>query len=246
MISYTMPCHKREADLAQALPSVLLAADGRPTEVIVIDYGNHKPLDLSADVRRVTCAAPYFHMAHARNVGIRAARGSIVCAFVCDQVVAPDFFHAVRSMMHPGVFLTWQETYVFYRDDIVAAGGFDERFELYGPEGKELSERLERRGLKKVKLPRDLVYQIPTSYKDKISNYRLALSRREMHHIGMDAWAGCDPLVANQGKSWGACEAPIYTEYASDYLGEIRERIQAKIKQSLHEAEDSGRRYLYG
>jgi len=231
MISYTMPCHRREKDLAEALPSVLAAAavSTLPVEVLVVDYGNPWPLVLPSDVRHVTSVGAHFHMAHARNVGVRAARGSIVCAFVADQVVTPEFFHVVEQLMRRGVFLTWQETFVCWRSDIVAAGGFDERFELYGPEGKELEERLERRGLRRVRLPSDLVYQIPTSYYDKICNYRQSLTRREMHHIGMDTWQDCrGQLVANVGKDWGSTAGPTYREYSDEYFATIKARIEAK------------------
>jgi hypothetical protein len=171
-------------------------------------------------------------MAHARNVGIKAACGDVVCAFVADQIVAPNFFTAVAERLQPGTFLTWEETFVCYRDDIVAAGGFDERFELYGPEGKELTERLERRGLRRVKLPKDsLVSQLPTQYKDKISNYAQQLSRREMHHIGMDTWKACgEQLVANVGKDWGSPAGPTYRSYSAEYVAEIRARIAEKIR----------------
>jgi hypothetical protein len=235
MISYTMPCHKRQSDLDKALDALRTAIIRSPehVEIVVADYGNSVSLTLSMGVRRVLVTAPYYHMAHARNVGIRAARGNIVCAFVADQIVAPKFFSAIWNHLRPGTFLTWEETFVCYRDDLIAAGGFDERFELYGPEGKELTERLQRRGLYRLKIPKDsVVTQLPTSYKDKISNYAQKFTRREMHHIGMDTWAECSgQLVANAGKPWGGLTAPEYRTYSNEYLAEIRERIQANIRE---------------
>lgn len=242
LISYTMPCHKREADLARALPSVLQAAAGvGSVEVLIVEYGNIPSLVLdnywvpdNAILTMQSVAADHFHMAHARNVGIKAARGEVVCAFVCDQIVAPNFFEVVREMMWPGVFLSWQETFVFWREDILAAGGFDERFELYGPEGKELAERLRRRGLREVRLPKDLVYQIPTPYRDKISNYRLKLSRREMHHLGMAVWRECEgSLVANKGKEWGSPDGPEFRAYSDEQLAEVRQIIERKKREAL-------------
>lgn len=234
MISYTLPCHKRQEDLSLALQSVLLAQntfDGE-VEIVVADYGNPVPLMLPFSVNRIVVPAPYFHMAHARNVGIRAAKGEIICAFVADQLLAPEFFTVVNGLLHPGSFLVWQETYVFYRNDILATGGFDERFELYGPEGKELAERLERRGLHKIKLPKNLVAQLPTGYKSKLTNYAQPLSRREMHHIGMDVWAACGKqLVANEGHTWGDPEGPVYRDYPAAYVAEIRERIEQKKRE---------------
>lgn len=245
LISHTMPCHKREADLARALPSVLQAAAGAgPVEVLVVEYGNVPSLVLDnywvpddAVLTMQSVYADHFHMAHARNVGIRAANGEIVCAFVCDQVVAPNFFEAVRRMIQPGVFLSWQETYVAYREDLLDAGGFDERFEFYGPEGKELAERLRRLGLREARLPKDLVYQIPTSYRDKVRHYRLKLTRREMHHVGMSVWrenAAAGLLVANEGRPWGSLDGPEPDPSLDARIAEARWVIAEKDAKVLH------------
>lgn len=206
LISYTLPCHKREADLSQALPTVLRAADrSLPVEIVVVDYGNPVPLDPS--VRTVRVEREHFHMAHARNVGIMAARGDIVVAFLSDQLLAPDFFRYVRETMRQGLFLRWFETFAFNRDEIVDAGGFDERFEFYGPEGKELTDRLERRGLRSQRIPDRYVSQIPTPNELKTKNYRLKMSKRTMHYIGKAIWdenRARGLTVANAGMEWGA------------------------------------------
>ena len=235
LISYTMPCHKRSQDLYAALPSVVEAAKGQQVEILVVDYGNalSLPFPHEWNITSIGVRAEFFHMAHARNVGIKAARGEIVCAFVCDQIVAPDFVTVVRELMRPGVFLSWQETFVFWREDILAAGGFDERFELYGPEGKELAERMRRRGLREVRLPKDLVYQIPTAYRDKISHYRLKLTRREMHHLGMAVWRECQgALVANEGKDWGSLAGPELRTYSDEQIAEVRRIIERKKREA--------------
>ena len=234
MISYTMPCHKRQEDLSIALQSLFVARAKSQSdiEIVVVDYGNPLPLVLPPNIRRVVSEGRYFHMAHARNVGIKAARGSVICSMVCDQIVEPNFFNVISGLLQSGTFLSWQETFVFWHSDIEAVGGFDERFELYGPEGKELAERLERCGLHKIQIPKDLVSQLPTSYKDKISNYAQSLSRREMHHIGMDTWKECGGQpVANVGKEWGSTLGPTYRTYSPDYIAQIRERIQMKIRE---------------
>lgn len=209
LISYTVPCHKRVDDLSAVWPSLLEAARAcRPVEIVVVDYGNEPPMDdVLADVRK-RVDATHFHMAHARNVGIRAASGDLIVAFLADQIVSPDFFHVVRELLKPGVFLKWFETFVFHRQDILDAGGFDERFEFYGPEGKELTDRLQRRGLRAVQIPDRIVSQIPTPNADKVKHYREKLSKREMHLRGMEIWnenKAAGLTVANQGREWGAC-----------------------------------------
>ena len=215
LVSYTVPCHKRVGDLKQSLASVFMAAmrHGR-VELIVTDYGNQPPLydvgfaNEAIRERAIRVEADHFHMAHARNVGIRAATGEIIVAFLADQIVAPDFFKILREQLKPGTFLKWFETFVFWRDDILAAGGFDERFEFYGPEGKELTDRLQRRGLKAVQMSDRIVSQIPTPDHEKVKHYRQKMSKHAMHALGMKIWEenkAAGLTVANQGIDWGAC-----------------------------------------
>lgn len=216
LVSYTVPCHKRTRDLLATLPSVLAAAAAAPpVELVLVDYGNPECLgSLVAPLlehRDVTVRVPsvsqsYFHMAHARNVGLRVATGDLVVAFLADQFVSPDFFSVIRRRMTAGVFLKWHETFVFNRSEILDAGGFDERFEFYGPEGKELTDRLQRRGLRVRSIPRRVVSQIPTPDPEKIRHYREPLSKRAMHQHGMRIWEAnrtAGVTVANEGQAWG-------------------------------------------
>jgi hypothetical protein len=218
LVSYTLPCHKREADLMTVLPSVIAAANhAPPVEIVIVDYGCEPPLvplvwpilsecDEGVSIRTKRVEAQHFHMAQARNIGIREARGQIVVAFLADQVVDREFFADVRQVLGPGMFLKWQETFAFHREDILAARGFDERFEFYGPEGKELADRLVRRGLTATGFPAGSVTQIRTPNPEKTKHYRLPLSKREMHERGMAIWRENiqhGVTVANQGAEWG-------------------------------------------
>ena len=213
LVSYTVPCHKRADDFSQCLPFLLIAGhQSPPVELVMVDYGNDVPMNPSGKwpftVRSVRVEADYFHMAHARNVGIRAAKGDIIVAFLADQIVSPDFFSVIREQLKLGTFLKWFETFVFWREDILAAGGFDERFEFYGPEGKELTDRLQRRGLKAVQMSNRIVSQIPTPDAEKVKHYRQKMSKHAMHALGMKIWEenkAAGLTVANQGIEWGAC-----------------------------------------
>lgn len=226
-ISYTLPCHKRWDDLQVALPTVIAAASASPpVEIVVVDYGNPGGLytqvsglvhDLRSsgggvNVRVHHVAREFFHMSHARNCGIRAATGDVVVAFLADQLLRPGFFEHVRATMRPGIYMKWIETFVFNRDEILAAGGFDERMEFYGPEGKELADRLDRRGLSQHRIPDRLVSQIPTPNGKKLQHYRERLSKRRMHEMGMAIWRENQTsglMVANEGHEWGGtqCQA---------------------------------------
>lgn len=219
LVSYTLPCHKREADLLTTLPSVIAAANAAPpVEIVVVDYGHPGTLVKAiwgllpscaegVSLRTIRVEAEHFHMARARNVGIQRAQGQIIVAFLADQFVGLDFFKELRAALQPGTFLKWIETFAFWRDDIRAVCGFDERCEFYGPEGKELADRLQRHGVHVVKFPASCgIDQIKTPDSKKLQHYRLPLSKQEMHARGMDVWQENrinEVTVANQGKEWG-------------------------------------------
>lgn len=215
LISYTLPCHKREADLIATLPSVIAAANAHPpVEIVVVDYGHPGTLvsliwaclptcQEGVTLRSIRVEAQHFHMAHARNVGIKRAQGEIIVAFLADMLVEPDFFVALRTSNAD--VCKWRETFAFKRAVIHAVGGFDQRMEFYGPEGKELADRLERAGYSIEPFPSKPT-QIRTQNAEKVRNYRLPLTKLEMHHLGMDVWRdnqARNVTVANQGVEWG-------------------------------------------
>ncbi|MBD5607121.1 MAG: glycosyltransferase [Candidatus Eremiobacteraeota bacterium] len=127
------------------------------------------------DVTYVSVPEP--NRGKARNAGIAAARGAIV-VFVDDDVVVPESFLAAHDAAHAGVFpiaasgpilnvpsygVRPAPTFANYsgaffctcnvsvpRTSLVAAGGFDERFDLYGWEDTELGLRLRRLDVRRV------------------------------------------------------------------------------------------------
>jgi hypothetical protein len=95
---------------------------------------------------------------------------------------------------------------VLPKEEFISAGGYDERFEFYSPEDKDLYHRLIRRGLKPLVLRWKYLSAIYTPDTEKTKNYRLPLSKREMakrmapiYHENMEKYT----LVANEGKEWG-------------------------------------------
>ena len=75
----------------------------------------------------------------------------------------------------------WNSLLVIHKEEFIDAGGFDERFEFYGPEDKEMVERLHRRGGKCGQYSRSLISAIYTPNEKKIAGYRLKIGKREMH-----------------------------------------------------------------
>lgn len=165
-------------DLQQVLPSVI--ADS-PDEIVVLDYGSTDGLGDYIQgfnhprIRWVRREADYYHMAHARNLSVLATGYPFVVSSSADIIVKPGFFNEIRRLFciadmvkasghdYPGVL-------AFRKDDFMEAGGYDERFEYYGPEDKELIERLERRGVKASVYDASYLDQVKTT--NKAGNYR--------------------------------------------------------------------------
>jgi len=198
-----------------------------PVEIVILDYNS--PDDCREYVKRAMqvfdldernsityrkyTGRDHYHMAHARNLSVRAATGEYIVITAADIYFALDVIEIVRDELaeHQYIWLydqRYKGVIVCQRREFVAAGGYDERFEFYGPEDRDLHDRLLRRCGKNNILPRGLVHVIETPNEDKVKNYREPLSKREMsqkmHPIYL-ANVASRVLVANP-EGWGKWE----------------------------------------
>jgi len=234
LLTFCMACHRREADLYAALPFVVAAANASPpVEIIVVDYANEQPLvldryedDLMEPNRFVVVTyrgRSHYHTTHARNLSIRHSRGDYVVTAMCDICPKPGYFALLRTRIEEtGATLLlpwaaprrrWPRTtmpgmIVCRRDELVAAGGFDERMEFYGGEDKELGERLLRRGAPSDVYPEAAeLDMIPTPNPVRVANFRLSIGKGAMMRLSNqirydNGQQGL--LVVNEGHDWGA------------------------------------------
>jgi hypothetical protein len=228
LISYAVPVHKRLEDLEQALPRIVAAANASPpVQIVIVDYGDQPPihpliestyyqeLQRHSHFTIVTYRGrPHYHMAHARNLSIRASIGAYVVISCADVLPRENFFQTIRQRLQEtqaDVLRSQTSGYVgvvtVKRQQIMDAGGFDERFEFYGREDKDLLLRLGRRGVKQSTYDLDSMMDIiPTNWEQKLSNYRLSLTRKEAHDKATaiyDENIRNNVMVANEGQSWG-------------------------------------------
>lgn len=226
LISICIPCHGRTYDLRQSMPNLIKAANfSPPVEIVVLDYNS--PDDLADYISqamsvelvggsmltyRKYTGRDYYHMAHARNLSVLASSGDWIVASCADLVPAESFFQVVRDTLreddylwirHPDRFVG---VFLCRREEFIAAGGYDERFEFYGKEDKDIIARMERRAGNYTTLSSSLWTNIPTPREEKLKNYRLVLSRREVGRRSRMIWMENIEnavLVANEGKEWG-------------------------------------------
>jgi len=213
LISFCIPIHNRLSDLKQTM-RYLIAQDSPPIEIVVLDYGSTDGL---ADyVKGLHCVtyhryeSPHFHKSHAFNLAILASKGEYFILLGADAYPHRDYIKTIRELIAQGcIWMRANELcgiIACQRGEFINAGGYDERFEFYGPEDRDLDLRLQRRGSEFGLVSNGLMNVIPTSDEDKIKNFRLKLSKREMGRLMRPIFEeniAKDVLVANQGREWG-------------------------------------------
>lgn len=229
LISYTVPVHKRLEDLEQALPRIVAAANASPpVQIVIVDYGDQPPIhpliestyyqELQGHSRFTIVpyrGRPHYHMAHARNISVRMSHGTYITISAADILPKENFFSTIRQRLaetEADVLRSQTEGYIGVitakRQMVVDAGGFDERFEFYGREDKDLLLRLLRRGAKQDTYDLDAMMDlIRTPWSRKLNNYRIPLTREDAHARACaiyDENIRNQVLVANEGVEWGA------------------------------------------
>ena len=219
-ISICIPCMNRRDDLEQILPQLIATAEASPpVEIVVIDYNSGDGVgklvaQFPSVVYRRYEGRDTYHMAHARNLSVKASSGDYVLISSADIIITPSYIRAIREQIAQGcVWMHPSDRFVGVvcarRDEFEAAGGFDERFEFYGKEDKDLRARLLRRGTKHGAISDTDLSLIYTPWDRKLLNYRPGVGRREMHKKGKRIYeenCAAGVLVANEGREWGSWE----------------------------------------
>lgn len=215
-ISLCIPVHNRTYDLKRTLP-ILLENITPSTEIVILDYNS--PDDLAEYLEpyqdKITykkyTGRNYYHMAHARNLSVLASRGDFVSIFSADIYISSDYISTITKYINEGyvwMYGKYPGLLTIKKDEFINAGGYDERFEFYGPEDKDLNHRLRRRGLIPHWIPSGVLFYNNTPDSEKVKNYRLELSKKEMGDMMWEVFLENEanqPLVANPN-GWGSWE----------------------------------------
>lgn len=223
-LSVCIPCHNRTYDLKKTLPINVKYAPFL-TEFVILDYNSQddlidyiRSLMNSNSLTKVNLTyrkykyADSYHMAHARNLSVLAAHGKYVIISSCDIIIKTGYYEQVMQYINLGYKFMEPSRYkgviTIEKTEFINAGGYDERFEYYGPEDKDLANRLVRRGLVPAVLDWRNIEVIPTPWTEKLKNYRAGITmnnaKEAMKRIYLDNEAN-QVLVANPG-GWGSWE----------------------------------------
>lgn len=226
LISLCVPIMNRLDDLIATMPyRIANANQSPPVEIVILDYGSRDGLmeymnDLMAKTELADGSLfsyirhtkpKFFNSAHAYNLALLSSFGDWVVLTPADVFIKEGYIDALRTCIAQGCL--WantnrkrRSTIAFNRDEFVAAGGYDERFDTYGPDDVDIIERLERRGSKRGSIPDNLLDDIFTPAEKKVENYPNQISHRELGK-GLMKYLyenrAEHQLVANQGREWG-------------------------------------------
>jgi len=160
-------------------------------------------------------ARDYYHMGHARNVALRVATGDYVTIGQTDVHWRPHAFVSIglRLESEPEIdcLRSMTDGYIGVitcrREQLLAVGGYDERFEFYGSEDKDLLSRINRLKLHIATYDLDdLLVLKRTPKHQKVLNYRLPLTLAEMSQRSKSVMRDNDAagrIVVNEGIEWG-------------------------------------------
>jgi GT2 family glycosyltransferase len=216
----------RAHDLKKTMSYLIKAANASPSvEILVLNYNSNDDLDkyinkLKKENNLVKgnklsylkyTGRDYYHIAHAWNLAVLSSCGEYVVIMGADAMPAKNFVKVIRKLIaeHDYVWMHGSKLTgitVIQRKEFISAGGYDERFEFYGGEDKDLAWRLRRRKAKFGKIPSNLLSVIRTSNSDKVKNYRVKMDKTEMilhNKIIRDENCKNKVLIANKGKEWG-------------------------------------------
>jgi hypothetical protein len=152
----------------------------------------------------------YYHLAHAWNLAALLSTGEYIGIMGADALPKENYVAEARKLIADGA--VWMRGPHYkgilfcQRQEFIQSGGYDERFEMYGSEDRDFEARLTRRGSQFGLMPDGAVRTVRTRNRDKVRNFRLKLSKREMilqNKAILRENNAARVLVANQGRKWG-------------------------------------------
>ncbi|MDP2132670.1 MAG: glycosyltransferase [Sulfuritalea sp.] len=167
IVTFITTCKGRLAQLQRSLPQMLAQPDA---EVVVVDYdcpehcgdwvaSTHPDAKVVRETRPVR-----FNASRARNLGAAAATSEWLCFIDADISPHRKFLASLLPSLKPGCYLHGTPlvtdkygTFLCRRQDFDRIGGYDEVFDAWSQEDKDVYLRLEWAGLQRRTFDNDLL-----------------------------------------------------------------------------------------
>lgn len=241
LISLCIVVMNRLDDIRKSLPKTIEAANqSPPVQIIILDYDSKDDLSVYIDSMQksnylsfpnqlIYVKSPnhkFFSISHSRNQAVLASSGDYIV--IQDADISPEisFVTTIRKLLEieKPVWMCEKggkadggmpagHILVCKRDEFIDSGGYDERFNVCGPEDKDICMRLHMRGGKFNTFPNNIYTEEYTSPRQKVCNLnregydgrgyygKLVMSRamRVYYKENLENHV----LVANSGREWG-------------------------------------------
>ena len=234
-LSIVTTCKGRLAHLQQTLPSIAAQAGA---EVIVVDYDCPERsgawVEANVPQARVVrvAGAPFFKIAHARNLGAAQARGEWLAFVDADMLLEPDFAARAMPLLGEGAYYRLDSaqaaafgTVLVRRADFEAVGGYDEVIEGYGTEDRDLYLRLEAAGRRRELLPGAWGRSLEHAREDSVRHYEIKDSA----------------LNQRINATYVQIKQDLARQFGAGFLApEARRGIYAEVRRAFREAAASG------
>lgn len=230
IIAFCTTCKGRRQHIEQTLPRNLADNSDYPhAKFILLDYNSQDGLvdyvrnNLGKAVhkgRLVVYSYPQadrFRMAHAKNIAHRAGiiegadvlvsldgdnfTGAGFASYIAEQFKAnPQTFlwaRMVKGLMPRGI----SGRLVFTPEAFVKAGGYDERFETWAKDDKDLNERLRRLGYPSAEIPAQFLDGVRHSDKMRFREYPHVKHKAAQEYDGdIESDPCADTTISNFGR----------------------------------------------
>lgn len=198
-------------------------------EFVLLDYGSNDGL---ADWVRSTAytlivegklvygrvdGVSYYSHSHSKNVAFLAASGEIVCNIDADNLMPPGFAFHLNDVIHrsPRVVASFDKVpyntlgrLAMRREDFIRVGGYDEEFEGWGWDDKDLKARLIASGCQLEWMEPQFAQFLPHDDGRRVENMRREHQARrqtsDRNAARSRANLEAGRIVANGGRMWGS------------------------------------------
>lgn len=235
LLSLVVTCKGRLRHLKETLPG-MAAQPGAETIVVDMDCPDGTAAWVRQSLPQVRVVQlenePLFNIARARNCGATAARSDLLGFVDADSLLHPEFAAAAAAATGPGTYTQCihgrkqlMGCVVLPRAAFEAVQGYDEVFQGWGGEDRDLYRRVERLGLRRVELEPHLLGCIHHGEELRTQFHRIQ-ARDDAWQINRLYFEVKHGLLALVGE-----DAPL----------DIRKRMYAEVEAEFFAARAAGR-----